>query len=163
MTGGSVSRPATDPTSLRRCRTPQTTAITVVHSSGEPFGGQLAADLHALQTNVGHQRTRRGPPGICQFEDLAIELGLLERVLGSALEIASDQSIAEPDAQFTHREFSLARLAAALAKKIPIDGQARLAQRTDRLLKGGVAACIMPRVEIGEAIQHRVVADRVIK
>jgi hypothetical protein len=51
-----------------------------------------------LQTDAGYHRTRRGPAGVRQFEDLAIELRLLEVVRGSALEIASDLSLAEPGA-----------------------------------------------------------------
>src|SRR6185503_5319685 len=75
----------------------QTTTITIVHSPCKPVGGQVAADLHALQTNAGHQRTRRGTPGVCEFEDLAIKLGVLELEPGAPLEIATDLLRAEPE------------------------------------------------------------------
>src|SRR3954468_9396471 len=66
--------------SLRDRRALQATAITIVHAPREPVGRQLAGDLHALQTNARHPRTRRRPLRVRQFEDLAIEIGLLELV-----------------------------------------------------------------------------------
>src|SRR5688572_231325 len=151
--------------SPRPWRTSQATAITAVHAACEPLGGQIATDLDALQTNARHQRTRRGCASICQFEDLAIELGFLELVLGPALEIAPDLSFTEADAvtQFAYREFGLARVTAVFAQQIAIDRETRLAQGTQRVLKSRVAAGVVSRVEIREAVQHRVVADGIVE
>ena len=76
-------------------RLTQATAITIVHSPREPVGGQLATDLHALQTNAWHHSTRRRSPSVCQFEDLSIEVSLLEFVRSSSLEIVADLALAE--------------------------------------------------------------------
>ena len=112
----------------------------------------------------GHQCTRGRSPGVRQFEDLSVEVGLLEFVRrfpardrdGSGARRVRCPIYALRAQSGSARSLPSRRRSPSMARR-------RLAQRADRLLKGGVAACIVPGVEIGEAIQHRVVADRIVE